>query len=163
MGVDFFAPVFADMRSSGGARLGSYTVRITWDPAVLQYLAVEAGVFGQPVVQTDSTYYGVLMAAAISVGGLDGIVDLFRIKLHVLKAQTSAMTIQVKELSAASTFADLRGSVALVNGTFCPALGRWGDRQRRFCRQPRCSGHPHVRSGHSGGHDLPLEPGRRER
>src|SRR5439155_14158008 len=126
----FFAPVFADMRSALGARLGSYTVRLSWDPTVLQYEDVQAGTFAVPVVRTDSTYYGVVVVAGVSVAGLDGIVDLFRLKLKVLKAQASAVTIQTKELSAAGTFTDLSGFVSNVSGSFCAALGRWGDLDR---------------------------------
>jgi hypothetical protein len=127
-------PVYVDMRGAPGQRLGVYTVRLQWDPAVLQLFnyqdQVEAGRFGEPVVDADSAYYyggGILKVGGLSAGGMDGVFDLFAVRFYVLQNATAAVTLTVTGASAAGTFADLLPFVSVVNGTYCPAVGRWGD------------------------------------
>lgn len=131
---EFQVPIYADMTAAGGPRLGSYTIRIEWDETVLSYSGYEAGAFADPLVRTDSAAYGVLRVTAVSPNGLDGVFDLIRLRLDMWSqgssGGTSAITLTVTELSAAGApFTDLLATqtVNLANGTFCQALGRWGD------------------------------------
>jgi Dockerin type I domain/Right handed beta helix region/Bacterial Ig-like domain (group 2) len=120
-------PAYADMRGAPGQMLGSYTVRLQWTPGVLSFVGVEPGAFGQPLVVTDSTYAGVLRVGGLSASGVDGLFTLFSVRMSVTSNQTSAVTLTVSEAVAAGTFTDLTPSVTVVNGTYCPAVGRWGD------------------------------------
>lgn len=130
------APVYADMRGMPGTKLGSYTIRVTWDPTQLYYDfgytsdSVVTGTFAQPVVRSDSAGSGVLIVAGVSAQGRDSVVDLFRLPFYVSGSASSPITLQVQEMSAAGApFMDLLPKVANpnVSATFCPALGRWGD------------------------------------
>ena len=62
-------PIFADLRKAGGEKLGSYTVRVSWNASVLTmaYDDWGSGAFGTPVVRQDSAYYGVVWASGLSV------------------------------------------------------------------------------------------------
>lgn len=128
---DFRVPVFADMTAAGGEKLGSYTVRLSWDPNLLVYDGiVEPGAEISPVVRTDSAYLGVLKVSGVSVQGVAGLFDLFRGVFYLYQPDTTvAIDLQVSELSAATTFTDLLGSatVNVVNGAACSSVGRWGD------------------------------------
>ncbi|MFQ6047473.1 MAG: hypothetical protein ACE5PT_14135, partial [Gemmatimonadales bacterium] len=127
LGETLNVPIFADMSGAGGEKLGSYTVRLAWDPAVLSYNGFTSGSFAEAVARTDSTGFGVLWVAGISAVGSDGLVDLAIVHFFVDTAATSSMDVQVTELSAAGTLTDLSSGAVPVSGTFCPALGRWGD------------------------------------
>ena len=125
------APLFADMSGAGGELLGSYTVRISWDPAVLYFQRVEPGVFATPYMNSDSAFVeGILWLSGISATGAGGVVDLASIIFGVDTALTTAVTVQVTEISAAGTLTDLLPNTTPVNGSFCPALGYWGDVDR---------------------------------
>jgi hypothetical protein len=123
-------PVYADLRGAPGQRLGSYTVRLQWNPAVLTWQGVYAGAFAQPVEGTDSTFYGVLRVGGLSAAGMDGLFDLFVADFLIPGSQSSDVTLTVFEVVAAGSFTDLTPLVSVVNGTYCPALGRWGDLDR---------------------------------
>jgi hypothetical protein len=123
-------PVYADLRGAPGEKLGSYTVRLEWDPAVLTWQGVYAGAFAQPVERTDSVYYGVLRVGGLSAAGVDGVFDLFVVDFLIVGNQSSDVTLTVFEVVAAGSFTDLTPLVTVVSGTYCPALGRWGDLDR---------------------------------
>jgi hypothetical protein len=120
-------PVYADLRAASGVALGSYTLRLTWDPNVLYYESLDEGSFGQPTVGADSAYYGVLKVGGLSAGGVQGLTDLFAVNFSILSSQTTAVTLTVTEAIEAGTFADLTPQVTVVSGLYCPAVGRWGD------------------------------------
>jgi len=123
-------PVYADLRGASGVKLGSYTLRLAWDPNVLNYQSVDEGAFGLPSLGTDSVYEGVLRVGGLSAAGVDGLVDLFAVNLAVSSDQSTPVTLTVTEVVAAGTFADLTGQVTVLSGLYCPASGRWGDLDR---------------------------------
>lgn len=122
-------PIFADLRKAGTEKLGSYTVRVSWNTGVLSYNGWGDGAFGRPLVRTDSTGYGVVWVSGISAAGLGGLVDLFRLSLAPVAASADTVRVQVRELSAAGTLRDLLATTTLVlkSGAYCAARGRWGD------------------------------------
>jgi hypothetical protein len=120
-------PVYADMRAAPGQKLGSYRVRLQWTPGVLLFQGVEPGLFGQPVTVEDSVFAGILRVGGLSASGVEGLFNLFAVRMSVTTNQTSAVTLTVNEAVAAGTFADLTSLVTSVNGAYCPAAGRWGD------------------------------------
>src|SRR5262245_57361013 len=67
IGSEVVVPVYADLRKTPGVKLGSYTVRVTWNPLVLSYRGVDAGPFASPVERTDSVGNGILVVAGVSV------------------------------------------------------------------------------------------------
>lgn len=124
----FRAPVFADMRNAGGEKLGSYTIRVAWDSTVLSLQEVASGVFAEVLANEDSAWtHGVLRISGISASGADGLINLAELAFWVRDTLSTAINLQVTELSAAGTFTNLLSSVTAVSGTFCPARGRWGD------------------------------------
>ncbi len=126
-------PVFADLRLAGNERLGSYTIRLSWNPNVLSFNGWRSGSFAEPVVRTDSAFsYGVLWASAVSPAGQGGIFNLIDVELVPDSTEVDTLRISVTELSAAGTLTDLLAAavVRTVDGVFCPALGRWGDLDR---------------------------------
>jgi hypothetical protein len=120
-------PVYADLRAVPGVRLGSYTLRLTWDPSVLEFTSVLEGTFGQPVVYADSAYFGVLKVGGLSPAGMEGLFDLFAADFLIWGGGTTSIALGVTEAAAAGTFADLTAQVTAVGSTYCPAVGRWGD------------------------------------
>lgn len=122
-------PIYADMTKAGGERLGSYTIRLAWDPSILYYDSAEPGTFAQATVNADSAYsYGVLRVSGISPAGMDSVFDLVRLRYYTYSG-TTPVDLSVTELSAAGTLRDLLATAAVeaVSGTYCPALGHWGD------------------------------------
>lgn len=120
-------PVYADLRAVSPVRLGSYTLRLTWDPAVLQYASAREGAFGQPAVYADSSYLGVVKLGGLSPAGMDGLIELATVDFLVSGSQSTPMGLLVTEAIEAGTFADLTPQVTVLGSTYCPAIGRWGD------------------------------------
>ena len=122
-------PVTVDMRQAGGALLGAYRVRLAWDTTVLQFANIEHGNFGNLTVSVDSAFaFGLMRAGALMPGGMGGVVTLFTMQMFVrTDTLVSPVTITVEDLTAAGTFADLLPIAQVTSGTFCRALGRWGD------------------------------------
>jgi len=127
-------PIFADLRKAGSEKLGSYTLRVSWNPSVLG-LAVDdwsEGAFGKPLVRQDSAGYGVVWASGLSVNGAAGVVSLFTLHLNPVDTIPDTVRVQVTELSAAATFRDFLATATLVlkPGAYCKARGYWGDLDR---------------------------------
>jgi hypothetical protein len=122
-------PVFADLTKAGTNKLGSYTVRVSWNPAVLSFSSVDDGAFAVPAVQQDSVSQGIFWASGISATGMGGLFNLFDLELSPYAAGPDTVRLQVTELSAAGTFNDLLASATVLtrDAPFCDALGRWGD------------------------------------
>ena len=120
-------PVYADLRGAPGRKLGSYTLRLQWNPAVLEWVSMNVGAFGQVIENPDSAYYGVLRVGGLSAAGVDGLFDLFAANFDILASQSTTLTLTVAEVVAAGSFADLTPLTTAISGTYCPALGRWGD------------------------------------
>ncbi|HXV85518.1 MAG TPA: dockerin type I domain-containing protein, partial [Gemmatimonadales bacterium] len=128
-GDTLVVPVVADMQGASGARLGSYTVRVTWDRTALRYTGFRDGSFAVPVARTDSVSQGVLWLTGVSPAGRDGLVHLADVRFRVDFAASDSVRLQVTEMSAAGTLADLlvTATIQVLGGGFCPAMGRWGD------------------------------------
>lgn len=137
-GGRLLVPVVVDMSAAGGAKLGSYTARLSWNPSVLSLECsfgycpgLLRGNFPEPLVNADSASRGVLRVAGISPAGEGGVVTLFRLDFSILVDTLSTpVDLQVSEMSAAGTFQNLVDSLQVISGTFCPARGRWGDLDR---------------------------------
>jgi len=127
-------PIFADLRKAGSEKLGSYTVRVSWNAAVLSLASNDwsDGAFGTPLVRQDSAYYGVVWASGLSVNGAAGVVSLFTLHLNPVDTIPDTVRVQVTELSAATTLRDLLATATLVlkSGAYCKARGYWGDLDR---------------------------------
>src|SRR5258708_10919520 len=65
--------IVVDMSATGGAKLGSYTARLTWNPVALTFSSALAGHFPPPQVNTDSITFGVLKFTSVSPAGTRGL------------------------------------------------------------------------------------------
>ncbi len=124
--VPFDVPLIVDM-TARPERLGAFAARIQWNPAVLQYQVFVNGSFGTITTNTDSTAQGILRLTGANPAGAAGLITLGTGRFLPLVADTMTMVLSLPELYAAGTFADLRPSVTVSNGEFCPAVGRYGD------------------------------------
>lgn len=124
--VPFDVPLIVDM-TARPERLGAFAARIQWNPAVLQYQVFVNGSFGTITTNTDSTAQGILRLTGANPAGAAGLITLGTGRFLPLVADTMTMVLSLPELYAAGTFADLRPSVTVSNGEFCPAVGRFGD------------------------------------
>jgi hypothetical protein len=132
-GTTVTIPITVDMSASGGAKLGSYTARLSWDTTALSfctYCSADSlrGNFPAPQVNTDSASLGVLRLTAIAPLGVDGLVTVAQLPFST-GVDTSATPLQLSfsEMSAAGTFTSLLPLLTVAGATFCPAQGRWGD------------------------------------
>ena len=119
-------PVVADL-TARTEKLGSFALRVSWNPAVLQVLGGSDGTFGGVQVNDDSLPYGIVRIAGANPAGAGGLVTLVNVRLLPLVKDTTTLTLTLTELYAAGTFADLLPSAVTTGGLFCPARGRWGD------------------------------------
>ena len=124
--VPIVIPIVADL-TGRPERLGSYALRLQWNPAILQITGGSEGTFGKATVNDDSLSAGVLLMAGVNPAGVAGVVTLANIQLVPLVKAVDTLRLSVTGLYAAGTFADL-GSLAVVSGgIYCPARGLWGD------------------------------------
>lgn len=126
-------PVTADLSGAPGRLLGAYRVTLDVDPSVLLFNDIGTSGFAPPSVNYDSAYTnGRLRITAVLPSGASGTVLLFTIRFSVIDTTTpSGVTLAVDELTAslgsATPFEDLTPLARVVGGTFCGAIGRWGD------------------------------------
>jgi hypothetical protein len=132
-------PVVVDLTEAGGVKLGRYSARLSWNPAVLRMTAcwpwycpdVLLGTFPFPSLNADSVGLGVLRFTAGSQAGVGGKVTLLRIKFSIRDTSSSELGLQFSEMFDASTpAADLLPQLTVFGGTFCAARGLWGDVDR---------------------------------
>ncbi len=129
-------PVVVDMTASGGARLGSYTARLSWDPLALTFCSSCSpdslrGNFPAPQINTDSAAAGVLRFTAISALGVDSLVTVARLPFSTgADTLSTAFQLGFSEMSAAATFTSLLPILTVGGASYCPARGRWGDLDR---------------------------------
>lgn len=139
-GTIVLVPVAVDMSNAGGEKLGSYTARLTWDPARLSaclgfyqgYTCVDSmrtGNFPAPQVNYDSIG-GSLQFTAISPVGATGLVTVARVPFFLRDTLGAALNLSFSEMSGAGSFTNLLPLLAVSSGTMCPARGRWGDLDR---------------------------------
>jgi hypothetical protein len=129
-GQDIHVPVTVDMTGAPGRTLGSYRLRLVYDPSVLSYNGmVPPSGFAEPLFNTDSSGYGVVKFTALRPSGAGGVVTLFVAHFYVITDSVpSAVTLDVQELTQAdATFTNLLPMTTIVNGMFCRSLGIWGD------------------------------------
>ena len=127
-GAQVTVPIVADLTGSGGASLGSATLRLVWHPGVLAFRGVSGGALGQPVVNADSAG-GSLRVAVANPAGVTGQPVLFSATFAVIGAPGAADTLQLQlqELTRAGTFADLLPFGVSTAGHVCVSTGLWGD------------------------------------
>src|SRR5512140_122542 len=127
-GAQVTVPIVADLTGSGGASLGSATLRLVWHPGVLAFRGVSGGALGQPVVNADSAG-GSLRVAVANPAGVTGQPVLFSATFAVVGAPGAADTLQLQlqELTRATTFADLLPFGVSTAGHVCVSTGLWGD------------------------------------
>lgn len=125
-------PVSVDMSGAPGRTLGGYRLTLTFDPTVLSFYQVNAGNFGPPLVNSDSSGQGRIQVTSLLPAGATGNVLLFTARFYVFTDTIpSAISLQLGDLTAASNsstpFEDLLPIARVVNGSFCGAVGTWGD------------------------------------
>jgi hypothetical protein len=119
-------PLVVDM-SARAERLGSITLRLSWDAAVLRFDGGTDGNFGQLVVNQDSALQGVLRVAGVNPVGASGRVVIGVARFTPLATDTTDFLITVVDIAAAGTFASLLPAVVVQSSQYCPGLGRFGD------------------------------------
>ncbi|MBI4502688.1 MAG: right-handed parallel beta-helix repeat-containing protein [Gemmatimonadetes bacterium] len=125
-GLPFDVPILADW-SLRSDKLGSFALRLSWDTTVLSMVDGAPGTFGNIDVNEDSIPFGVLRLAGANPAGASGLVTLGIGRFIPRQATSTSLNIQLSELYAAGTFADVLPSAVPQNGQFCPARGYWGD------------------------------------
>jgi len=126
VGLPIDVPFVVDM-SARAERLGSFALRIQWDTTKLRFVWGTDGSFGSTQVNPDSLAFGIARIAGVNPAGATGRVTLATARMTPLVQDTTTLLLSVTELYAAGNFADLLPSAVVVNGTYCPARGRWGD------------------------------------
>ncbi|MEL7159532.1 MAG: dockerin type I repeat-containing protein [Bacteroidota bacterium] len=110
-GCDFVATVLADMDELDDVLLGSFTLTLTWDTDVLEFIG-DATLLNdyQGVINDTEAAQGSLRFNGANPAGVDGgIVDLFQAAFQVVGSADDAAVIEVSAsaLAAAFTFDDL--------------------------------------------------------
>jgi hypothetical protein len=125
------------MSASGGALLGSYTARLTWNPVVLAFShyvsggaqdSLAQGNFPPPSMNRDSASYGVLKFSAAAPSGVGGLVTIAQFSFYTgYDTLPSPVTLSFSEMSAAGTFTNLLPILTVQGALFCRSRGQWGD------------------------------------
>ncbi len=126
VGVEFVAPIQVDL-SGRTERLGSFALRIKWNPAVVELKGGANGTFGDVISYDDSIPFGVIHMSGVNPAGVGGKVVLAVPRFNPKVADTTTFVVTLQELYAAGTFADLRPDAVVSNRSYCPARGRFGD------------------------------------
>ncbi|HLB34930.1 MAG TPA: right-handed parallel beta-helix repeat-containing protein, partial [Gemmatimonadales bacterium] len=124
--VPFDLPLEVDL-SARADKLGSFAARITWNPAVLAFVSGRDADFGRMTVNSDSAG-GVIRLTGANPAGVGGKVVLGVARfVPVDSVSSDTIGLDVTELYAAGSFADLLPSAVWGNQAYCPAVGRYGD------------------------------------
>jgi hypothetical protein len=131
-GQSIDVPVTVDLSGAPGVSLGSYRGAIRFDPSMLEAGSVLPGTFAAPLVNTDSSAYGVVRFTAILPAGAPGpVVTLFIVRFYMPNPDTASasLTLSFDEMSAAGMpFTNLLPFLQPIQpATVCPSLGFWGD------------------------------------
>ncbi len=115
------APVMVNMAKSG-EKLGSYTMTMSWNPALLEFTGFDGGAaegFGNPVVNDLNVKQGRLVAAHAYPRGAEGLVNVLNPRFIVRgNAQTlgnAPVSLSFSAMAAAQTFTDLLPAVKVVD------------------------------------------------
>jgi hypothetical protein len=125
-GAAFDLPLYVDM-SARADRLGSFALALRWNPAVLEFVDGVDGTFGQLTVNDDSVANGALFLAGANPQGAGGLVVLGVGRFRPVTTATDTFRLTLRELYAATTFADLLSSAMVLDREYCPGRGRFGD------------------------------------
>jgi hypothetical protein len=109
--------VTVDMTFTPDELLGSYNATLTWDPAVLSFVDVQAGDFPAPQVNDANAGSGELRFAQANADGASGVVVVARVRFEAVAAGSTSTAASISEMSAAVTFTDLIGRLTVTNGT----------------------------------------------
>ncbi|GIW51838.1 MAG: hypothetical protein KatS3mg081_1193 [Gemmatimonadales bacterium] len=126
LGVPFDVPIEVDL-TGRAERLGSFALTLRWNPAVLRFVGGKNGNFGEITANEDSLVAGVAKLAGVNPGGVGGKVVLGVARFVPLSASNDTFRLQVSELYAAGSFADLLPDAVWSDRAYCPAAGRFGD------------------------------------
>jgi hypothetical protein len=115
----FTVSLILDSRSVA-TPVGSATLQVVWNTSVLTFVSEQAGSVSNALVDvnTAATASGVLTVGMASGSGVTGAVELRTItfKASSTANRTGTLSVDVAEISAAGTFADLTGLT--VSGTY---------------------------------------------
>lgn len=126
VGLPIDVPFVIDM-SARPERLGSFALRVQWDTTRLRLVWGASASFGSVQVNPDSLAVGIARIAGASPAGATGRVTVATARITPLVRDTATLKLNLTELYAAGTFADLLPSAVVTSGAYCPARGRWGD------------------------------------
>jgi hypothetical protein len=128
VGVPFDVPLEVDM-SARSDKLGSFSLTLRWNPARLQFVSGQPGNFGDLRSSPDSVAAdsGVIRLTGVNPAGVGGHVVLGIARFMPLTTTADTFKLNVTELYAAGTFADLLPSATWGDRAYCNALGRYGD------------------------------------
>lgn len=113
LGKTIDVPVTIDM-SRTSEKLGSYTVTLQWDPAMLQFQSYSGGTtkgFSNPVVNDAMVDKGKLTAAHAYAYGADGQVNILNLRFKLMgnvdAITNEEISMEFSAMAAAKTFTDL--------------------------------------------------------
>ncbi|MBI2071642.1 MAG: Ig-like domain-containing protein, partial [Gemmatimonadetes bacterium] len=127
VGVPLAMPLEVDLRNQPDVKLGSFSLVLRWNPAVLRLDRGENGTFGDIFANEDSLPLGVARLVGANPAGVGGNVVLGVAHFTPLVDAVDTLRLSVSELYAAGTFADLLPSATWSDRAYCTARGRFGD------------------------------------
>ena len=132
LGQTIDVPITVDLSGAPGRQLGSYRSQLTWNPALLELVQIKTGNFAVPQYNAGAAGAGTEQVTAVQPSGAGGVVTVYVAQFYVLSdTAPSPVTVAFDEMSATATsvtpFEILLPLVKYVQGTFCRALGKWGD------------------------------------
>ncbi|HXV85520.1 MAG TPA: right-handed parallel beta-helix repeat-containing protein [Gemmatimonadales bacterium] len=125
-GVELLVPLEVDL-SARTDKLGGFALTVRWNPQVLQFTGGQNADFGDLVANEDSFATGVLKLVGVSPAGRGGRVIVGVGRFLPLVPDTTTLRLQVTELYAAGTFANLLPDVVAASQLYCNGAGRYGD------------------------------------
>jgi hypothetical protein len=119
-GAQITVAVVIDMTGTGKS-LGAYTMTISWNPSVLQYVSVTggAGSFSQVNSNTQNAASGSIIFNCFSTSGATGSVHVATLVMNAIgvNQSQSSVTPTMSVLTAATTFENLLSSHTISAGT----------------------------------------------
>jgi len=100
-------------------KLGSYTAQLNWNPAVLQFVsATPVALAGAATVNATAASTGVLRFGSADATGVAGpAITLVDVKFLAGGAGASPLTLEMTDLSAATTFTQMRPQALVLSGS----------------------------------------------
>ncbi|MBI4502691.1 MAG: Ig-like domain-containing protein [Gemmatimonadetes bacterium] len=119
VGETIVIDVTADMRFTPSEKLGSYNASVSWNPAKMTFVDVQAGTFPTPVLNSSQASSGSLQFAQANASGSSGTPVLAKLRFVAAAAGDAALSLTISEMSAPSpTFTNFYSTnrVTVVNG-----------------------------------------------